>query len=78
MENDRFTDDDPLTYTAEDYFSQLTSIDQDDLHPEFHTYATVWIRSNFPVVYKRLAKSFRRNEAEIYAHAQTPVQGELF
>lgn len=69
---------DPLFFDATVYHRALPELDQDEIHPEFHTFTTVWLRSNMPAIYHELMKSFRRNEAEIYAQAQTPVQRELF
>jgi hypothetical protein len=69
---------DPLFYTAKVYHKALPDLDEDSIHPEFHTFTTVWLRINMPAIYNELKKSFRRDEAEIYAHAQTPTQGELF
>lgn len=69
---------DPLFYTAKVYHKALPELDKDSIHPEFHTFTTVWLRSNMPAIYHELMKSFRRDEDEIYAHAQTPLQGELF
>lgn len=53
---------------TKEYFEQLNKLAEDGIHPEFHTYATVWIKSRMPEAYEELITSFKNVEGEIYAH----------
>jgi Asp-tRNA(Asn)/Glu-tRNA(Gln) amidotransferase C subunit len=53
-----------------EYFNELKKLDTDQIHPEFHTYATVWIRSRMPERYQELKAAFHNYEGEIYAAQQ--------
>jgi hypothetical protein len=53
---------------TKEYFEQLDKLAEDGIHPEFHTYAAVWIKSRMPEAYEELITSFKNVEGEIYAH----------
>ncbi len=51
---------------TKEYFSQLKTLESENIHPEFHTYATVWIKSRMPEAYKELKASYKAIESDIY------------
>jgi len=53
-----------------DYFQAVQSLNEDQIHPEFHTYATVWMKSRMPERYQELKAAFKTYENEIYAAQQ--------
>jgi hypothetical protein len=53
---------------TKEYFEQLDKLTEDGIHPEFHTYAAVWIKARMPEAYEELITSFKNVEGEIYAH----------
>lgn len=53
-----------------EYFSQLKTLEKDNIHPEFHTYVTTWVKSRQPEIYLDLMNNFRDIEGEIYAQHQ--------
>jgi len=53
-----------------DYFQAIQSLEEDQVHPEFHTYATVWMKSRMPERYQELRAAFKNYEGEIYAAQQ--------
>jgi hypothetical protein len=53
---------------TKEYFEQLDKLTKDGIHPEFHTYAAVWIKARMPEAYEELITSFKNVEGEIYAH----------
>lgn len=55
-----------------DYFQAIQSLEEDQIHPEFHTYATVWMKSRMPERYQELKAAFKNYEGEIYAAQQKP------
>jgi len=61
-----------------EFFKTLPELQEDNMHPEFDTYVRTFVRSRFPVIHAALAVSFRKDEAEIYAHQQLPIQQEMF
>lgn len=52
---------------TKEYFENLETIEQDKIHPEFHTFATVWLKSRCPQQYKELVSRYKSIEGEIYA-----------
>lgn len=61
-----------------EFFKTLPELQKDNMHPEFDLYVRTFVRSRFPEIHAELAVSFRKDEAEIYAHQQTPQQTDLF
>jgi hypothetical protein len=52
---------------TKEYFQELPGLEKDNLHPEFHTYLTTYIRARSPQLYSEIASRFRFIEGEIYA-----------
>jgi len=52
---------------TKEYFAELNRTKNDNLHPEFHTFATVWMRSRMPEMYQDLASRYQHLEPEIMA-----------
>ena len=52
---------------TKEYFEEREGLDSDGIHPEFHTFATAWIRSRSPYLYSELISNFKQLEGEIYA-----------
>ena len=50
-----------------EYFQELNDLDNESIHPEFHTYATVWIKSRMPDRYEELKSRYKAIEGEIMA-----------
>lgn len=50
-----------------EYFKKLSDLEEDQIHPEFHTFATVWIKSRMPQAYAELKSRFKAIESEIHA-----------
>ena len=51
-----------------EYFQELKNLDAEELiHPEFHTYATVWMKSRMPDRYAELVARYKAIEGEIMA-----------
>ena len=60
-----------------DYFQNIPTLEEDQIHPEFHTYATVWIKSRMPDRYEELKSRYKSIEAEIMAqHECNAAQNE--
>ena len=55
---------------ARDYVEEIRQLDKDNIHPEFHTFVTVWIRSNAPEIYTDLQSKYSSAEGEIFARMQ--------
>lgn len=55
---------------TKEYFAELNRAKKDDLDPEFHTFATVWMRSRMPEMYQDLASRYQHLEPEIMAQMQ--------
>lgn len=49
-----------------EYFQKLNDLEDDQIHPEFHTYATVWIKSRMPEAYNELKARYKAIESDIY------------
>ena len=54
---------------TKEYFNELSKTDS-TVHPEFDTYAAVWIKSRMPERYKELVHQYKAIEGEIYAQHQ--------
>ena len=52
---------------TEEYFSQLKTLENENIHPEFHTYVTTWVRSRQPEIFTELKSLYKNYESEIYA-----------
>jgi hypothetical protein len=52
---------------TKDYFQNIPKLKNDQVHPEFHTYTTVWLKSRMPEAYEELKTKFKSIEGEIYA-----------
>ena len=52
---------------TQDFFQAIPDLEEDQLHPEFHTYATVWMKSRMPEAYNELKSRFKAIEGEIMA-----------
>ncbi len=52
---------------TKDYFQAIPNLEEDKLHPEFHTFTTVWVKSRMPWIYDELKSRFKAIEGEIYA-----------
>jgi hypothetical protein len=52
---------------TKDYFQAMPDLEDDQVHPEFHTYTTVWMKSRMPEAYNELKAKFKAIEGEIYA-----------
>jgi len=52
---------------TKDYFQAIPDLEDDQVHPEFHTYTTVWMKSRMPEAYNELKAKFKTIEGEIYA-----------
>lgn len=61
---------------TKDYFQNISSLEEDQIHPEFHTYATVWMKSRMPEAYNELKHRFKAIEGEIYAQHQCNAADE--
>jgi hypothetical protein len=55
---------------TKEYFEKLTDLQNDHVHPEFHTFTTVWMKSRMPERYAELMSQYRVIEGEIYAQYQ--------
>jgi hypothetical protein len=66
----KFNDSLKYETIARDYVEELRLLDKDNIHPEFHTFVTVWIRSNAPEIYTDLKTKFSSVEGEIFARMQ--------
>lgn len=55
---------------TKEYFEELIGLENDGVHPEFHSYTAAWIRARNPFLYSELIAGFRRIEGEIYAQHQ--------
>ena len=55
---------------TKEYFEGLSALHEDLIHPEFHSYATVWMKSRMPERYAELMSQYRAIEGEIYAQYQ--------
>ena len=62
---------------TKDYLQNIRSLDEDNVHPEFHTYTTVWMKSRMPEAYNELKAQFKHYEDEIYAAQQCPADEEI-
>ena len=52
---------------TKEFFQNLSSLEDDNIHPEFHVYTAVWMKSRMPEAYKELKSSFKNIEGEIMA-----------
>jgi len=67
---------DESAFPPEIYFDELAkSVAEDNVHPEFHSYLTMFIRREFSSVYQAVKSEFANHENEIYARQ---AQQELF
>lgn len=63
---------------TQEYFENLAKLDDDDVHPEFHTYTAVWVRARMPEAYNELKSYFKHIESEIHAqYAQKDASSEM-
>ena len=63
---------------TKDYFQNIPSLDEDRLHPEFHTYTAVWMKSRMPEAYNELKARFKEIEGEVMAqHECNDANSEL-
>ena len=61
---------------TKDYFQNIPELKDDQVHPEFHTYTTVWMKSRMPEAYKELRAKFKSIEGEIYAQNECNTPDE--
>jgi len=61
---------------TKDYFQNIPKLKDDQVHPEFHTYTTVWMKSRMPEAYKELRAKFKSIEGEIYAQNECNTPDE--
>jgi len=61
-----------------EFFQTLPKLQQDAMHPEFDVYVRTWVRNRYPQIHADLIASFRKDEGQIYAHQQLPIQQEMF
>ena len=61
-----------------EFFKTLPQLQQDEMHPEFDVYVRTWVRNRYPKIHADLIDSFRKDEGQIYAHQQLPIQQEMF
>ena len=52
---------------TKDYFQAIPNLEDDQVHPEFHIYTAVWMKSRMPEAYDELKSRFKSIEGEIYA-----------
>jgi len=52
---------------TQEYLTHLESMRREGHHPEFDSYASAWMRSRQPEIFKSLAADFKFYEGEIYA-----------
>ena len=52
---------------TKDYLQAIPDLEEDLLHPEFHTYTTVWMKSRMPDAYNELKARFKAIESEVMA-----------
>lgn len=52
---------------TQEYISGLKDLNKKQIHPEFHAYTTVWMKTHLPSTYSELAAEFSNIEGEIYA-----------
>lgn len=52
---------------TEEFFQNLPSLEEDLVHPEFHTYTAVWMKSRMPDAYNELKARFKAIESEVMA-----------
>ena len=60
-----------------EYFSQLKTLEKENIHPEFHTYVTTWVKSRQPEIYNELKSLYQHYEGEIYAQHQCNSADEV-
>ena len=44
---------------TKEYFQNLSSLEDDNIHPEFHVYTAVWMKSRMPEAYNELKARFK-------------------
>jgi hypothetical protein len=59
-----------------EYFAELEGFARDNINPEFHTYATTYLRARSPQMFSELLSKWRQIEGEIYARNE--CSGEPF
>lgn len=52
---------------TKEFFQNLSNLEDDNIHPEFHTYTAVWMKSRMPEAYNELKSRFKAIESEIMA-----------
>jgi len=52
---------------TKEYISGLKDLNENQIHPEFHAYTTVWMKTHLPSTYSELKAAFNTIESEIYA-----------
>ena len=52
---------------TKEYFQNLSNLEGEGIHPEFHVYAAVWMKSRMPETYNELKSQFKHIEGEIHA-----------
>ena len=52
---------------TKEFFQNLPSLEEDSIHPEFHVYTAVWMKSRMPEAYNELKSRFKCIENEIMA-----------
>jgi|TARA_B110000967_G_C18812477_1_gene524362 hypothetical protein len=52
---------------TDQYFKELATLDSNNLHPEGHTFITVWVKSNMPEMFNELVSKYKTVEGDIYA-----------
>jgi len=63
---------------TKEYFEELIGLENDNIHPEFHTYAAAWIRARSPYLYSEVIANFKAIESEIYAQQQCDAAKDPF
>ena len=52
---------------TKEFFQNLPDLQDDQVHPEFHTYTAVWMKSRMPDAYNELKARFKAIESEVMA-----------
>lgn len=52
---------------TKEYFHQVKQLENENIHPEFQTFVTTWVKSRQPRIFKDLVENYKAIEGEIYA-----------